>query len=555
MTGPRTPLKGVVYADSATAARYFEGGAWIDRRIDQQLKLCCDRYRDRPAFICDDVILTFGELDRRADAVASTLKQRGLQPNDRGLFQMGTTLDTVVAFFGCLKAGVIPVCTIPQYRELEMHKLADLTRPSAYFVQKDGGSFDLTEFARKVAREKSIPHVFAFGDPSEPNIVELASRTTSTEAYPPPLSSSSEDVAVLQLSGGSTGVPKIIPRFHAEYMGHVQQWCHRYAMKSGDVGIWALPLMHNAGMMFALVRTVVYGCTTVLMPRWDPERFFALIERWKVNHAFTIGPHAPAIASFKQIGEYDLSSLRFFFTLQGAAPIERATGVPATNMFGITEGLVLTSGPDDPASARHETVGAPCSEFDEVKLLHLDSEDEVTDGEVGELCFRGPSSLRGYFAAPELSAECLTSNGFFRSADLMRRVPVNGRFAFVFEGRTRDNINRGGEKFGTEDIERLIALHPDIADGKIVAMPDPIYGEKACAFIITKPGRPLPSVAELGSFLVGNGLAKFKLPERIERTEAFPTTRVGKLDRAALRAIIADRIGKESDPNKEQKPS
>jgi non-ribosomal peptide synthetase component E (peptide arylation enzyme) len=182
-------------------------------------------------------------------------------------------------------------------------------------------------------------------------------------------------------------------------------------------------------------------------------------------------------------------------------------------------------------------------------LLHLDSEDEVADGEAGELCFKGPSSLRGYFAAPELSAECLTSNGFFRSADLMRRVRLNGRLAYVFEGRTRDNINRGGEKFGTEDIERLIALHPDIADGKVVAMPDPLYGEKACAFIISRPGRLLPSTAELGSFLLEKGLAKFKLPERIEPIDVFPITRVGKLDRAALRAIIADRLEKETGPS------
>jgi non-ribosomal peptide synthetase component E (peptide arylation enzyme) len=188
-------------------------------------------------------------------------------------------------------------------------------------------------------------------------------------------------------------------------------------------------------------------------------------------------------------------------------------------------------------------------------LLHLDSEDEVADGEAGELCFKGPSSLRGYFAAPDLSAECLTSNGFFRSADLMRRVRLNGRFAYVFEGRTRDNINRGGEKFGTEDIERLIALHPDIADGKVVAMPDPLYGEKACAFIISRPGRLLPSTAELGSFLLEKGLAKFKLPERIEPIDVFPITRVGKLDRAALRAIIADRLEKETGPSKEQRAS
>lgn len=546
MNGPRNRIEGVVYADPADAVRYFEVGAWIDRRIDEQLTLCSANYGERPAFICDDVVLTFGELDRRTDALARALRSKGLKANDRALFQMGTTLDTVVAFFGCLKAGVIPVCTIPQYREVEMHKLADLTRPSAYFVQKDGGSFDLVAFARRVALEKSIPHVFPFGDALEEGGPDLPSYNINSGEQGPKLLSSSEDVAVLQLSGGSTGVPKIIPRFHAEYMGHVRLWCDRYAVKSGDVGIWALPLMHNAGMMFALLRTVIYGCSTVLMPRWDPARFFALIERWKVNHAFTIGPHAPAIASFKQIDKYDLSSLHFFFTLQGAASIERATGVLATNMFGITEGLVLTSGPNDPVSARHDTVGAPCSEFDEVKLMHLDSEEEVAEGELGELCFRGPSSLRGYFGAPELSAEYLTGNGFFRSADLMRRVSHNGLISYVFEGRLRDNINRGGEKFGTEDIERLIALHPDVADGKVVSMPDPVYGEKACAFLIPRPGRPVPSVAELGAFLIEKGLAKFKLPERIEPTEAFPTTRVGKLDRAALRSIIAERLEQES---------
>lgn len=547
MIGPQTPLSGISYADARSAARYFEGGAWINQRIDQQLKLSCDQYSAKPAFICDDIVLTFGELDRRTDALARALRQRGLKVNDRALFQMGTTIDTVIGFFGCLKAGIIPVCTIPQYRELEMHKLADLTGPSAYFVQKDGGSFDLVAFAKKVASEKSIAHVFTSGDKAAAGAFELRELIETNIGQTPPLSSSSEDVAVLQLSGGSTGVPKIIPRFHAEYMGHVRLWCDRYKMTPDAVGIWALPLMHNAGMMFALLRTVVYGSTTVLMPRWDPERFFALIERWRVSHAFTIGPHAPAIAAFKEIHKFDLSSLRFFFTLQGAAAIEHATGVPATNMFGITEGLVLTSGPDDPRSVRHETVGSPCSEFDEVRLLHPDSEEDVADGELGELCFRGPSSLRGYFAAPELSADCLTSDGFFRSADLMRRVRMDGRTAYMFEGRTRDNINRGGEKFGTEDIERLMALHPDIADGKVVSMPDPLYGEKACAFIIPKPGRPLPSVAQLGSFLLAKGLAKFKLPERIEPSESFPVTRVGKLDRAALRALIAEQIRQETD--------
>lgn len=336
--------------------------------------------------------------------------------------------------------------------------------------------------------------------------------------------------------------------FHAEYQGQVRSWCARYDMREGDVGIWALPILHNAGMMFSIVRTVLYRATTVLLPLWDVARYFEAIERERVQHAFTIGPHAPAIAAYPHVAAHDLSSLRSLLTLMGAEAIERATGVPSTNMFGITEGLVLTGTLKSPVAVRHGSVGMPCSAYDEVRLLHPGTDDEVQIGEVGELCFRGPSSLRGYYAAADINAVSFTPDGFFRTGDLMRAEVIEGQLAFRFEGRMRDNVNRGGEKFGTEDIEHLLARHPAIADGKVVAMPDPIYGEKACAFLIAREGHPLPTVAELGEFLISQGLAKFKLPERIEACDAFPTTRVGKLDRSQLRNRIAQKIAEESQP-------
>ncbi|WP_210421883.1 AMP-binding protein, partial [Bradyrhizobium nitroreducens] len=417
-----------MYPAAEEAARYFRSGAWIDRRIDQQLRHAKDRYGDRPAFICDGTTISFASLDDRSEALATRLQALGLRQGDRALFQMGTTIETVISFFACLKAGLVPVCTIPQYRELEMHKLADLTQPKAYFVQAGESSFDLPGFARGIASSKSIPHLIAFASTgsADPEIVSLQTSPSSVRPGAE-LTASSEDVAVIQLSGGSTGVPKLIPRFHAEYLGHVRVWCERFGVREGDVGIWALPLMHNAGMMFALLRSVIFGSCTVLMPRWNPREFLTLIERCRVSHAFTIGPHAPAIASFEGLANFDLSSLRFFLTLQGAAPIERATGVPTTNMFGITEGLVLTSGPGDPEAIRHGSVGSPCSPFDSIRLLRPGTEEEVAEGELGELCFKGPSSLRGYLGAPELSAECLTSDGFFRTADLMRRGRFDGR--------------------------------------------------------------------------------------------------------------------------------
>ena len=117
---------------------------------------------------------------------------------------------------------------------------------------------------------------------------------------------------------------------------------------------------------------------------------------------------------------------------------------------------------------------------------------------------------------------------------------------YSFEGRIKDNINRGGEKIGAEEVEGFVAQHPDIADVRVVAMPDSFYGEKACAYVIMHAGRPLPSLKELGEFLIGKGIAKYKIPERIETVDAFPLTRVGKVDKAKMRAMIAEKLAEEA---------
>ena len=179
-------------------------------------------------------------------------------------------------------------------------------------------------------------------------------------------------------------------------------------------------------------------------------------------------------------------------------------------------------------------------------MLKIGSEEPAAAGETGDLCFRGAHTLRGYFNAPAINAESFTSQGFFRSGDLVRTIRFGGRDHYIFEGRLKDNINRGGEKFGAEEVENIIVRHPSVNDVRVVAMPDPFLGEKACAFIIAKLGEPLPSVVALGEFLQQQGLAKFKLPERIEAVGEFPVTRVGKVDKQALRRIIADTLAREA---------
>src|SRR3989442_1733668 len=221
-----------------------------------------------------------------------------------------------------------------------------------------------------------------------------------------------------------------------------------------------------------------------------------------------------------------------------ADALEAHIGVPCSNLFGITEGLLLGCGAEAPASARHHTQGASGCSLDEIRLLHPESEEPVRPGEMGELCFRGPSSLRGYFNAPEANRSAFTSDGFYRTGDMMTARVIEGETYYAFEGRLRDNVNRGGEKIGCEEVEAFVSTHPAVADAKLVPMPDKFYGEKACIFIILRKDQRAPAVKELADFLIAKGLAKFKCPERIEVIESFPLTRVGKLDKPALKTAI-----------------
>jgi non-ribosomal peptide synthetase component E (peptide arylation enzyme) len=357
---------------------------------------------------------------------------------------------------------------------------------------------------------------------------------------------SPDDVILFQLSGGSTGLPKIIPRMHSEYLGSALWLSKAYELDGArDVGMWALPLIHNAGMLFTVIPTAVTRRTNVILSAFDVEKFLAAIPRYKVTFTGSIGPVAPRIMEYPRIADHDLSSLRQFFTLARADALEGHTGIVSGNMFGITEGLLTANPPSTPREARHRGVGQPVAPGDEIRLLKPGSEEDVAFGEVGELCFRGPSTLIGYFNDPKANETAFTSDGFFRTGDLLRAFEVEGVMNYVFEGRIKDNINRGGEKIGAEELENLIAGHPDVLDSRVVAMPDRIYGEKVCAYVVPKPGHTAPSVKSLGDFLLKAGLAKYKLPERIESITAFPVTRVGKVDKAAMRSDIATKLAEE----------
>jgi len=247
------------------------------------------------------------------------------------------------------------------------------------------------------------------------------------------------------------------------------------------------------------------------------------------------------------IGKYDLASLRVIQSggqrLQPEVRRRTKELIPSVFVqenFGMAEGMLMFVRLDDPEDVRLETVGRPVSPDDEVRLVD-DDDNEVAPGEVGELLARGPYTLRGYFGVPEYNARAFTSDGFYRSGDLMRRHSSGN---YMVEGRKKDLINRGGEKISAEEIENLILTHPAVQNVACIPMPDPVLGERMCAYLILRQGRAL-TLAALVEFLMKEEIARHKLPERLEFVDEFPLSPFGKVSKKDLTERITLKLNEE----------
>src|SRR5436853_5019649 len=355
----RKMIEGVTYTPADQAKRYFDKRQWIDLTVGEALKRTAARVPERIAFASEEGELNFRQLDERSDRLGAALLATGAKPGERAIFQMGTVLDTVVALSACYKAGIIPVCSVPQYREVEIGQLARLSGATLYFVQADFGSFDLVGFARGMQQKlPSLRHlIVARGRTDDQKrliqsiSLEAARRRLSQVKLTP------EDCFVFQLSGGSTGVPKIIPRFHGEYLAHCDSWNRMHGIDEGSVAIWSLPIVHNAGQIFGYMGAIHWGPTTVLTSRIDIAHILDMIAKYRVTNAMSSGPIPPQLLAYRHLAKHAVSQRRYFVAFSRADAIEAHLGVKAANLYGITEGLVLISHPDDPPPAPHPTQG------------------------------------------------------------------------------------------------------------------------------------------------------------------------------------------------------
>ncbi|MDQ7775863.1 MAG: (2,3-dihydroxybenzoyl)adenylate synthase [Paracoccus aminovorans] len=524
------------------AERYRQAGYWIDQPLTHILDAQMAAAPEAEALVCGARRFSYADLDRMSRNLAAHLAGQGLGHGDTALVQLPNVAEFYVVFFALLRIGVVPVNALFSHRRLELAAYAQQIAPRVVIASRRHELFRDDAFVDEL-RAGGAQHVLLLDEDAP--ALSLAQRLARPGALPPGAGPMPADqVAFFQLSGGSTGTPKLIPRTHNDYDYSIRASVEISGVTAATRFLCALPAAHNFTMSSPGTLGVFHaGGTVVMAPSPEPLACFQLIADQRVTMAALV---PPAVALWLRAVEEDparramLDSLDLM--LVGGASFAEATarqvperlGCRLQQVFGMAEGLVNYTRLTDPAEVIFTTQGRPISPDDELRILDEDG-NPVPDGTPGALATRGPYTFRGYYRSPEHNAKAFDAEGFYHSGDVVVRQGGNLRVV----GRIKDQINRGGEKIAAEEIENLLLRHPDITHAALVGVEDSHLGEKSCAFLVLRDGAAKLSPPALRRHLLDLGIAEYKLPDRFRQLPELPLTAVGKIDKRRLRDSLA----------------
>jgi mycobactin salicyl-AMP ligase len=529
----KSGLNGFVPFPADRAARYRAAGYWSGRTVDSILSDAAQRWPDRAAILAPEH-LSYAEFDERADRAAAGLAELGIASGDRVLLQLPNGPEFAVALFALLRAGAIPVMCLPGHRAAELGNFADVSEAKALLIPDTATGFDYRPMAQALLQDRpALRHVIVDGDPGP--FVSWSQVCGNRAQRPTPGPADPTSPALLLVSGGTTGTPKLIPRTHDDYVYNATASAEICQLTADDIYLVALPAAHNFPLACpGLLGAIAVGAATVFLTDPSPESAFGAIAR----HGVTVTALVPALANlWAQATEWEPVTPKSLRLLQvGGAKLEaydarriRETLTPGLQqVFGMAEGLLCYTRPGDPPELVEHTQGRPLSADDELRIVD-DAGRPVPDGAAGELLVLGPYTFNGYFRAESDNARCFDPDGFYRSGDLVRRR-ANGYLEVT--GRVTDVIHRGGETVAAGDLEEHLRAHPAISSAAAIALPDPYLGEKICAAVVFA-GSSL-TLAELNDYLDRRGVARHARPDVLTEMTALPTTPVGKVDKKAI---------------------
>ena len=543
------------------AIRYRNEGYWLDKTIPEVLDDCFKKYADRTALISEKgQSLKYDDLNRLSTRLALHFNAMGLKLYDRIVLQIPNIPEMLITYLAILKAGCIPIMALPAHRQSEIGYFTKFSEARALAIPASYRKYDYQKMAAAIKTEApSLKSVFVVGSESQQNfhsLDEMLKDSIENSADRSLLPRPDPNMpAVFQLSGGTTGIPKLIPRTHNDYVYNFLCNAEICQLNQETVLLLAIPQEHNFAIACPGFKGLISrgGCE-ILSENPDPTTALELIQKYAVTHWIAVPAMIIGLLNHPKRSDYDLRSLKVILTggsklnPEVAKRIGPEIGCGVQQVLGMAEGPLYWTRIDDPEEVYINTQGRPQSPADEFKIVDPDTSQEVLSGHTGELWCRGPYTIRGYYKAPEQNAKAFSEDGFYKSGDLVRLHPSGN---VIVEGRIKDCINRGGEKISAEEVEDHILAHNDVDICAYVAMPDSVLGERACAFVVLKPKKRMDLKSLNGFLLNERKIAKFKLPERLEIVEELPLTNVGKINKKKLREIISDKLNEEKtiDPS------
>ncbi|MEY8352009.1 AMP-binding protein [Lachnospiraceae bacterium 54-53] len=505
---------------------------WEKMTFCEHLKRWSRSFPEKTAIISGNETLTYQELEKRAEHTAFHLRELGICEGDHVILQLPNRISFVVYLFALSWLGAVPIMALPAHREAELNGIAEIARPSAYIGADKYLGFSYRKMADNLQNKYSfIKNVILDGEESH------TWGTGSRPAVFEPRNTDPYGTAILLLSGGTTGVPKLIPRTHADYMYDAKKASERCGLDERTIFLAVLPVPHNFSLGNpGILGTLMNGGTVVMASSTSPDEVFPLIEK----HGVTVMPLVPSLVSlYLEVLEWDdscdLTSLKTIWV--GGAMFEEKTarrvktdfGCRLQQVFGTAEGLNCFTALDDPEDIACTCQGRPISEADEMKIVDENGM-ETEPGCYGELLIRGPYTIDGYYKLPEANRKYFTGDGYYRTGD---RAMITTEGNLRMGGRIVEQINRAGEKIMPAEIEGYLIGHEDILEAAVIGVPDEELGHRICAFLKTRDDVSM-TLKEVTEFLKRMGTAQYKLPDQVEIIGAWPLTSVGKINKKAL---------------------
>ncbi len=511
--------------------QYQQKGYWLGETLSDMLARLAQTFKHKIALEDDTQQWSFKALHAKSNQLAAGLHRLGLRAGDCVVVQLPNVPEFYALLFALIRLGVKPLLALPAHRALEITSFCHHLQAKAYFFPNHFNGYDYLPLAREI-RTACDSVVYAIALEQGEEFTGLNTLYDAEQSFP---DREASDVALFLVSGGSTGIPKIIPRTHDDYGYSFRESAKICGVTAKDVYLCTLPAAHNFALSSPGALGVLHeGGKVLLCKNPTPQAAF----EWIVQGGVTMTALTPPLirlwlesatpALFKGLRLLQVGGARL--DSETAAIMMKRFNLPLQQVFGMAEGLVCYTQIADSMERIIAAEVLPISGADEVKILN-ENGDAVGVEQTGSLLVRGPYTLRGYWNSTVLNAMCFDKEGFYRTGDLVKRT-ADGRL--VVMGRTKDIVNRGGEIFSTEEVEMHLRQHPAVIDAAVFAEQNLRMGELSCAVVLSRA--PITAY-ELRQYLRLKGLATFKIPDRIEFVDHLAQTAVGKIDKNQLRNL------------------